>query len=111
MRRSVSLTRNVGRLFVQSRTIQERLAMWPSLRSTVLYPPAPVRPTAPTATVRSSVRVSPDAAQAADLSIAALAEPAGAGVRLTSRARGRTRGSKRTRRARRRATASRSRAG
>src|SRR3954454_7690091 len=31
------LTRNVDRLFVQSRTIRERLAMWPSLRSTVLY--------------------------------------------------------------------------
>jgi glycosyltransferase involved in cell wall biosynthesis len=38
------LTRNVTRLFVQSRTIQRRLAMWPELRSTVLYPPAPQRP-------------------------------------------------------------------
>jgi glycosyltransferase involved in cell wall biosynthesis len=38
------LTRNVTRLFVQSRTIQRRLAMWPALRSTVLYPPAPQRP-------------------------------------------------------------------
>ena len=37
------LTRNVTRLFVQSRTIQRRLAMWPELRSTVLYPPAPQR--------------------------------------------------------------------
>jgi glycosyltransferase involved in cell wall biosynthesis len=37
------LTRNVDRLFVQSKTIQQRLAMWPSLRSTVLYPPAPQR--------------------------------------------------------------------
>ena len=37
------LTRNVSRLFVQSRTIQGRLAMWPELRSTVLYPPAPQR--------------------------------------------------------------------
>ncbi|MBW8713837.1 MAG: hypothetical protein JF632_07110, partial [Acidobacteria bacterium] len=37
------LTRNVSRLFVQSRTIQRRLAMWPELRSTVLYPPAPQR--------------------------------------------------------------------
>src|SRR4051812_23343787 len=37
------LTRNVTRLFVQSRTIQQRLAMWPELRSTVLYPPAPQR--------------------------------------------------------------------
>ncbi len=38
------LTRNVTRLFVQSRTIQRRFAMWPELRSTVLYPPAPQRP-------------------------------------------------------------------
>jgi glycosyltransferase involved in cell wall biosynthesis len=37
------LTRNVSRLFVQSRTIQNRLRMWPELRSTVLYPPAPQR--------------------------------------------------------------------
>ena len=37
------LTRNVTRLFVQSRTVQARLAMWPSLRSAVLYPPAPHR--------------------------------------------------------------------
>jgi glycosyltransferase involved in cell wall biosynthesis len=38
------LTRNVSRLFVQSRTIQQRLAIWPKLVSTVLYPPAPQRP-------------------------------------------------------------------
>lgn len=38
------LTRNVRKLFVQSRTIQRRLGMWPELRSTVLYPPAPQRP-------------------------------------------------------------------
>src|SRR5215210_3084277 len=37
------LTRNVDRLFVQSRTVQQRLAMWPHLTSTVLYPPAPRR--------------------------------------------------------------------
>ncbi len=37
------LTRNVTRLFVQSQTIQRRLAIWPELRSTVLYPPAPQR--------------------------------------------------------------------
>jgi glycosyltransferase involved in cell wall biosynthesis len=37
------LTRNVTKLFVQSRTIQQRLAMWPELRSTILYPPAPQR--------------------------------------------------------------------
>jgi len=38
------LKRNVSRLFVQSRTIQRRLAMWRDLESTVLYPPAPPRP-------------------------------------------------------------------
>jgi glycosyltransferase involved in cell wall biosynthesis len=37
------LTRNVTKLFVQSRTIQKRYAMWPELRSTVLYPPPPQR--------------------------------------------------------------------
>jgi glycosyltransferase involved in cell wall biosynthesis len=37
------LTKNVKKLFVQSRTIQARLAMWPELQSTVLYPPAPQR--------------------------------------------------------------------
>ena len=37
------LTRNVDRLFVQSNTIQQRLAAWPELKSTVLYPPAPRR--------------------------------------------------------------------
>jgi len=37
------LTRNVSKLFVQSQTIQRRLAMWPELRSTVLYPPPPQR--------------------------------------------------------------------
>jgi len=36
------LSRNVTKLFVQSETIKERL--WPSLPSTVLYPPAPQRP-------------------------------------------------------------------
>ncbi len=38
------LTHNVTKMFVQSRTIQQRLAIWPELRSTVLYPPAPQRP-------------------------------------------------------------------
>ncbi len=38
------LTRNVRKLFVQSKTIQRRLAMWPELKSEVLYPPAPQRP-------------------------------------------------------------------
>jgi glycosyltransferase involved in cell wall biosynthesis len=37
------LAHNVNRLFVQSQTVQARLARWPSLKSTVLYPPAPQR--------------------------------------------------------------------
>jgi glycosyltransferase involved in cell wall biosynthesis len=37
------LTRNVSRLFVQSRTIQKRLDVLGQVRSTVLYPPPPVR--------------------------------------------------------------------
>ena len=37
------LKHNVSRLFVQSRTIQRRLAMWPDVQSTVLYPPPPQR--------------------------------------------------------------------
>jgi len=37
------LTHNVSQLFVQSRTIQKRLTIWPELRSTVLYPPPPQR--------------------------------------------------------------------
>lgn len=38
------LKRNVSRLFVQSRTVQRRLSIWPDLETTVLYPPAPQRP-------------------------------------------------------------------
>jgi glycosyltransferase involved in cell wall biosynthesis len=38
------LGRNVKKLFVQSRTIQQRLAIWPEVKPTVLYPPAPQRP-------------------------------------------------------------------
>jgi glycosyltransferase involved in cell wall biosynthesis len=37
------LTRNVDRVFAQSRTIQGRLERWGGLASDVLYPPAPVR--------------------------------------------------------------------
>ena len=37
------LTKNVRKLFVQSETIRRRLAMWPELGATVLYPPAPKR--------------------------------------------------------------------
>jgi glycosyltransferase involved in cell wall biosynthesis len=38
------LTRNVTRLFAQSRTVQARLLTWGGIRSEVLYPPAPPRP-------------------------------------------------------------------
>jgi glycosyltransferase involved in cell wall biosynthesis len=38
------LTRNVNRVVAQSQTIQKRLARWGNIPSTVLYPPAPVRP-------------------------------------------------------------------
>ena len=38
------LTRNVRRLFAQSRTIQSRLERWGGIPSEVLYPPPPPRP-------------------------------------------------------------------
>jgi glycosyltransferase involved in cell wall biosynthesis len=38
------LTRNVGRLIAQSRTIQARLLRFGGIRSELLYPPAPERP-------------------------------------------------------------------
>jgi glycosyltransferase involved in cell wall biosynthesis len=37
------LLTHLSRLFVQSRTVQQRMAAWQSVRSTVLYPPAPQR--------------------------------------------------------------------
>jgi glycosyltransferase involved in cell wall biosynthesis len=77
------LTRNVTRLFVQSRTIQERLAIWPSLRSTVLYPPAPQRAYRAEAYGPEFLFVSRlTPLKRADLLIAALAAPDGAGIPL-----------------------------
>ena len=38
------LTRNVTRLYAQSKTIQRRLERWGGIGSTLLYPPAPPRP-------------------------------------------------------------------
>ncbi len=76
------LGRNVRRLFVQSRTVQQRLAMWPEIRSTVLYPPPPPR------AYRSDgwgdyvfmvSRLTP--LKRADLLIDALAQPAAAGIK------------------------------
>lgn len=37
------LLTHLTKLYVQSRTVQQRIAAWQSLRSTVLYPPAPQR--------------------------------------------------------------------
>ena len=37
------LTKNVRRLFVLSKTVQDRMRHWPELKSTVLYPPPPPR--------------------------------------------------------------------
>ena len=77
------LTHNVKTLFVQSRTIQQRLAMWPSLRSTVLYPPAPHRAYRAEAYGPAFLFVSRlDRLKRGDLPIRALAAPGGAGIQL-----------------------------
>lgn len=76
------LSRNVRRLFVQSRTSQDRLSMWRSLRSSVLYPPAPQREYR-CETYGDYIfmvsRLTP--LKRADLLVRALALPAGAGIR------------------------------
>jgi glycosyltransferase involved in cell wall biosynthesis len=76
------LTRNVDRVFVQSRTIQQRLAMWPSLRTMVLYPPAPQRPYRCERYgdfIFMVSRLTP--LKRSDLLLAALATPEGAGIK------------------------------
>ena len=78
------LTRNVTSLFVQSRTIQQRLSMWPSLRSTVLYPPAPHRAYRAEAHGPAFLFVSRlDRLKRADLIVRALATADGAGIDVT----------------------------
>ena len=76
------LTRNVSRLFSQSRTVQERLIRWGRISSEVLHPPAPPRP------YRCdgyddyflvASRLTP--LKRIDLLVQALAEPAASGVR------------------------------
>src|SRR4051794_10263225 len=76
------LSRNVTKLFVQSKTIQQRLAIWPELRPRVLYPPPPQRP------YRCDwhgdyifmvSRLTP--LKRAELLLRALAEPEAAGIR------------------------------
>lgn len=87
------LTRNVTALFVQSRTIQQRLSMWPSLRSTVLYPPAPQRPYRAEAYGPAFLFVSRlDRLKRADLVVRALATAAGAGLDVTIAGEGEERG-------------------
>jgi glycosyltransferase involved in cell wall biosynthesis len=76
------LTWNVRRLFVQSKTIQERLRIWPSLKSTVLYPPPPQREYRCDQYgdyIFMVSRLTP--LKRADLLIRALATPDGAGIR------------------------------
>jgi glycosyltransferase involved in cell wall biosynthesis len=75
------LTRNVSRLFVQSRTIQDRLRIWPELQSAVLYPPPPPRPYRCEAYedyVFMVSRLTP--LKRADLLLRALATPQAAGI-------------------------------
>lgn len=76
------LTRNVRKVFVQSQTIRQRLAIWPELQSTVLYPPAPQRPYRFEGWgdyVFMVSRLTP--LKRADLFLEALARPEAAGVR------------------------------
>jgi glycosyltransferase involved in cell wall biosynthesis len=76
------LTRNVTHVFVQSRTIQQRLTMWPELRSDVLYPPAPQRPYQCERYgdyILMVSRLTP--LKRADLLIRALGTPAGQGIK------------------------------
>jgi glycosyltransferase involved in cell wall biosynthesis len=78
------LTRNVTRLVVQSQTIADRLAMWPSLRPDVVHPPAPARPYRTEAYGPELLFLSRlTRLKRADLVIRALAEPAAARVTLT----------------------------
>jgi glycosyltransferase involved in cell wall biosynthesis len=87
------LTRNVTRLFVQSKTIQARLAMWPELRSTVLYPPAPQREYRCDGYGDYIFMVSRlTALKRADLLLRALATPDGAGIRAVIAGDGEERG-------------------
>jgi glycosyltransferase involved in cell wall biosynthesis len=87
------LARNVKRLFVQSRTIQERLRIWPRLKSQVLYPPAPPRDYRCEGYddyIFMVSRLTP--LKRADLFVRALALPAGAGIRAVIAGDGEDRG-------------------
>ena len=77
------LKHNVRRVFVQSRTIQDRLRIWPSLKTRVLYPPAPQRNYRCDDYADYIFMVSRlTLLKRADLLIRALALPAAAGIRV-----------------------------
>ena len=76
------LGRNVSKLFVQSETVGRRLAMWPEIKSQVLYPPAPQRDYRCDDYGDYIFMVSRlTRLKRADLLIEALATPEGAGVK------------------------------
>jgi glycosyltransferase involved in cell wall biosynthesis len=76
------LTKNVSRLFVLSGTVQDRLRIWPELKSTVLYPPAPRRAYRCDEYGEYIFMVSRlTALKRADLLIQALATSGGSGIR------------------------------
>ena len=77
------LLARLTRLFVQSKTVQQRIAAWQSVNSTVLYPPAPHRAYRCTGYGPSFLFVSRlTRLKRADLLVRALATPAATVVRL-----------------------------
>ena len=77
------LLARLSRLFVQSKTVQQRIAAWPSVSSTVLYPPAPLRNYRCDGYGPAFLFVSRlTRLKRADLLIRALAAPSGIGLRL-----------------------------
>jgi glycosyltransferase involved in cell wall biosynthesis len=76
------LTRNVAKTFVLSETVQERLRIWPELKTTVLYPPAPQRAYRCDEYGDYLFMVSRlTALKRADLLVTALAQPEAAGIK------------------------------
>ena len=87
------LGRNVSKLFVQSETVGQRLAMWPEVKSQVLYPPAPQRSYRCDGYGDYIFMVSRlTRLKRADLLIEALATPEGAGIQAVIAGEGEERG-------------------